>query len=122
MPLWPRRWAAALGVDPAAAAAGLAEAAPVPGRFESVQAGQDFAVIIDYAHTPDGLAAVLHAARSLTERSLTVVFGAGGDRDRRKRPEMGARRGQTGGPSDSHERQPPLGGPRADHFRDRLPA
>ena len=82
--------AAALGVDPAAAATGLAEAAPAPGRFESVQAGQDFEVIIDYAHTPDGLAAVLQAARSLTERSLTVVFGAGGDRDRRKRPEMGA--------------------------------
>ena len=82
--------AAALGVEEAAAAAGLAEAAPVPGRFESVQSGQDFAVIIDYAHTPDGLAAVLQAARSLTERSLTVVFGAGGDRDRRKRPEMGA--------------------------------
>ena len=81
--------AAALGMEPAAAAAGLAEAAPVPGRFESVQAGQDFAVIIDYAHTPDGLAAALQAARSLTERSLIVVFGAGGDRDRRKRPEMG---------------------------------
>ena len=82
--------AAALGMDPAAAAAGLAEAAPVPGRFESVQAGQDYAVIIDYAHTPDGLAAALQAARSVTGRNLIVVFGAGGDRDRRKRPEMGA--------------------------------
>ena len=82
--------AVALGVEVAAAAAALAEAAPVPGRFESVHAGQDFAVIIDYAHTPDGLAAALQAARSLTERSLTVVFGAGGERDRRKRPEMGA--------------------------------
>lgn len=82
--------AVALGVSPGAAAAGLANAAPVPGRFESVHAGQDFAVIVDYAHTPDGLAAVLQAARSLTERSLIAVFGAGGDRDRRKRPEMGA--------------------------------
>lgn len=82
--------AAALGMEPAAAAAGLAAAAPVPGRFESVQAGQDFAVIVDYAHTPDGLAAALRAARSLTDGSLTVVFGAGGDRDRGKRPEMGA--------------------------------
>ena len=82
--------AAALGMEPADAAAGLASAAPVPGRFESVQAGQDFAVIVDYAHTPDGLAAALRAARSLTDGSLTVVFGAGGDRDRGKRPEMGA--------------------------------
>ena len=82
--------AAALGMEPADAAAGLAAAAPVPGRFESVQAGQDFAVIVDYAHTPDGLAAALRAARSLTDGKLTVVFGAGGDRDRAKRPEMGA--------------------------------
>ena len=82
--------ATALGMEPADAAAGLATAAPVPGRFEPVQAGQDFAVIVDYAHTPDGLTAALRAARSLTEGSLTVVFGAGGDRDRDKRPEMGA--------------------------------
>ena len=82
--------AAALGMEPGAAAAGLAVAAPVPGRFESVQAGQDFAVIVDYAHSPDGLAAALRAARSLTGGNLTVVFGAGGDRDRGKRPWMGA--------------------------------
>ena len=82
--------AVALGMDPAAAAAALAEAAGVPGRFEPVHAGQDFAVIIDYAHTPDGLSVALQAARSLTERRLTVVFGAGGERDRGKRPEMGA--------------------------------
>ncbi len=82
--------AVALGLDPATAAAGLAEAEPVPGRFESVQSGQDFAVIVDYAHTPGGLAAALGAARSLTDGDLTVVFGAGGDRDRGKRPEMGA--------------------------------
>ena len=82
--------AVTLGMSPDAVAAGLAGAAQVPGRFESVHGGQDFAVIVDYAHTPDGLSAVLQAARSLTERSLTVVFGAGGDRDRGKRPEMGA--------------------------------
>ena len=82
--------AVVLGLGPDTVAAGLADAAPVPGRFESVHAGQDFAVIVDYAHTPDSLAAVLQAARSLTNRSLTVVFGAGGDRDRGKRPEMGA--------------------------------
>lgn len=82
--------AVALGLGPDAVAAGLAGASQVPGRFESVDAGQDFAVIVDYAHTPDGLAAVLEAARDLTDRSLTVVFGAGGERDRGKRPEMGA--------------------------------
>ncbi|MYG99835.1 MAG: UDP-N-acetylmuramoyl-L-alanyl-D-glutamate--2,6-diaminopimelate ligase [Acidimicrobiaceae bacterium] len=81
--------ATALGMEPAAAAAGLAAATPVPGRFESVQAGQDFAVIVDYAHSPDALAAALRAARSLTGGTLTVVFGAGGERDRGKRPEMG---------------------------------
>ena len=82
--------ALSLGLSPDAVAAGLAEAAPVEGRFEPVDAGQDFAVIVDYAHTPDGLAALLQAARSLTTGRLTVVFGAGGDRDRGKRPEMGA--------------------------------
>ena len=82
--------AVCLGLSPGAAAAGLADAAAVAGRFEPVHCGQDFAVIVDYAHSPDGLAAVLRAARPLTEGSLTVVFGAGGDRDRGKRPEMGA--------------------------------
>lgn len=82
--------ALSLGLSPDAVAAGLAEAAPVEGRFEHVDAGQDFAVMVDYAHTPDGLAALLQAARSLTAERLTVVFGAGGDRDRAKRPEMGA--------------------------------
>ena len=82
--------AVALGLSPASAAEGLAAATQVPGRFEAVRAGQDFAVIVDYAHTADGLEAVLHAARALTERRLTVVFGAGGDRDRSKRPRMGA--------------------------------
>ena len=82
--------AVSLGLSPDAVAAGLADAAPVAGRFEPVHAGQDFAVIVDYAHTPDGLAALLQAARSLTEYRLTVVFGAGGDRDRGKRPQMGA--------------------------------
>jgi UDP-N-acetylmuramyl tripeptide synthase len=61
----------------------------VPGRFESVDEGQPFAVIVDYAHTPDSLQNVLHAARSLGEGRLIVVFGAGGDRDREKRPIMG---------------------------------
>ncbi len=82
--------ALALGQSPEQIAAALGGAEPVTGRFEPVHAGQDFAVIVDYAHTPDSLAAVLEAARCLTARRLTVVFGAGGDRDRAKRPEMGA--------------------------------
>jgi UDP-N-acetylmuramoyl-L-alanyl-D-glutamate--2,6-diaminopimelate ligase len=81
--------AAALGVGPEAAAAGLAGAAPPPGRFEPVDAGQPFAVLVDYAHTPDSLENVLREARRLTGGRLIVAFGAGGDRDRGKRPEMG---------------------------------
>jgi UDP-N-acetylmuramoyl-L-alanyl-D-glutamate--2,6-diaminopimelate ligase len=72
-----------------AAAAALADAGRVPGRFEPVEAGQPFAVLVDYAHTPDSLASVLRAARRLTEGRLIAVFGCGGDRDREKRPVMG---------------------------------
>ncbi len=61
----------------------------MPGRFESIDEGQPFGVIVDYAHTPDSLENVLRAARPLTEGRLISVFGAGGDRDREKRPLMG---------------------------------
>jgi UDP-N-acetylmuramoyl-L-alanyl-D-glutamate--2,6-diaminopimelate ligase len=78
-----------LGIDEAAIRKGLGSVAGVPGRFESVEAGQPFSVIVDYAHTPDSLDNVLRAARELGPGRLTVVFGAGGDRDREKRPLMG---------------------------------
>jgi UDP-N-acetylmuramoyl-L-alanyl-D-glutamate--2,6-diaminopimelate ligase len=78
-----------IGIDPAAAAAALAAAGRVPGRFEPVDEGQPFAVLVDYAHTPDSLDNVLRAARRITPGRLISVFGAGGDRDRDKRPKMG---------------------------------
>jgi UDP-N-acetylmuramoyl-L-alanyl-D-glutamate--2,6-diaminopimelate ligase len=83
-------WAAReLGVDEAAIRAGIASVAAVPGRFETVEEGQPFQVIVDYAHTPDSLANILEAARALGSGRLLVVFGAGGDRDREKRAVMG---------------------------------
>jgi UDP-N-acetylmuramoyl-L-alanyl-D-glutamate--2,6-diaminopimelate ligase len=81
--------AEAMGVGQEIAAAGLARAARVPGRFESIDEGQGFSVLVDYAHTPDSLENVLRAARRLTSGRLISVFGAGGDRDRDKRPKMG---------------------------------
>ncbi|HOF38801.1 MAG TPA: UDP-N-acetylmuramoyl-L-alanyl-D-glutamate--2,6-diaminopimelate ligase [Candidatus Hydrogenedentes bacterium] len=77
-----------------AVAAGLASAPVIPGRFERVSAGQDFEVIVDYAHTEDGLRNVLKATRALTRGNVIVVFGCGGDRDRGKRPKMGAAAGE----------------------------
>ena len=80
-------WAAAraLGVELQA----LPEEVRVPGRFEPVAEGQPFAVLVDYAHTPDSLENVLRAARELAQNRVIAVFGAGGDRDRGKRPLMG---------------------------------
>src|SRR5919205_1762616 len=78
-----------LGLDDAAVAQGLEAVRGVPGRFESVDEGQPFEVIVDYSHTPDSLENALRAARELAAGSVLCVFGCGGDRDREKRPLMG---------------------------------
>jgi UDP-N-acetylmuramoyl-L-alanyl-D-glutamate--2,6-diaminopimelate ligase len=78
-----------VGVDDREIVEGIAALQGVPGRLESVEGGQPFSVLVDYAHTPDSLVSVLRAARELTSRRLIAVFGCGGDRDRGKRPLMG---------------------------------
>jgi UDP-N-acetylmuramoyl-L-alanyl-D-glutamate--2,6-diaminopimelate ligase len=78
-----------LGVPEAAVREGIENLPGVPGRFEAVDEGQPFLVLVDYAHTPDSLENVLRAARELTAGRLICVFGCGGDRDRGKRPQMG---------------------------------
>ncbi|MDF9408637.1 UDP-N-acetylmuramoyl-L-alanyl-D-glutamate--2,6-diaminopimelate ligase [Pelotomaculum isophthalicicum JI] len=82
--------AAALGVPQEIIKDALENVQGVPGRFEQVDAGQDFTVIVDYAHTPDGLENILKTARQLTRGRLITVYGCGGDRDRGKRPMMGS--------------------------------
>jgi UDP-N-acetylmuramoyl-L-alanyl-D-glutamate--2,6-diaminopimelate ligase len=79
----------ALGVPPAAVVGGIATCPGVPGRLEAVSAGQDFTVLVDFAHTPEALAGVLGSLRPLVAGRIVCVFGCGGDRDRGKRPLMG---------------------------------
>jgi len=82
--------AADLGIPPATVARGLGQAPAVPGRFEAVDEGQPFAVLVDYAHKPGALAQALDAARRAAGGGrVLLVVGAGGDRDASKRPEMG---------------------------------
>ncbi|MGH3109531.1 MAG: Mur ligase family protein, partial [Gaiellaceae bacterium] len=78
-----------LDLDEKAIAEGIARVSGVPGRFEAVDEGQPFSIVVDYSHTPDSLETVLRAARGLADGRVIVVFGAGGDRDRGKRPLMG---------------------------------
>ncbi len=87
---------AALGVPMDVVAQGVELLGSVPGRFEHVDAGQDFQVIVDYAHTEDGLRNVLQAAREICRGRIIVVFGCGGDRDKTKRPKMGAAAAELG--------------------------
>jgi len=78
-----------LGLDDETTIRGIAGVQRVPGRMEAVDAGQDFLVMVDYAHTPDSIRGVLRGARPLTAGRVIVVFGCGGDRDRDKRSLMG---------------------------------
>jgi len=78
-----------LGIPANDVAAAIASVHDVPGRLERVDAGQPYAILVDYAHTPDALERLLQAVRELTDRKLVLVFGCGGDRDRGKRRPMG---------------------------------
>jgi len=77
------------GISPEIIKSALGKVNGVPGRFEQVNCGQDFTVIVDYAHTPDGLENILKTGRQIKANRMITVFGCGGDRDRTKRPQMG---------------------------------
>jgi UDP-N-acetylmuramoyl-L-alanyl-D-glutamate--2,6-diaminopimelate ligase len=82
------------GIDAETIAKGVAECRAVPGRFERVDEGQPFAVVVDYAHTDDALRNTIATARELTQHRVITLFGCGGDRDRAKRPLMGQAAGE----------------------------
>lgn len=77
------------GIDAAVIKSALEQLEGVAGRFEQVDCGQNFTVVVDYAHTPDGLENILKTGKEIVENRLITVFGCGGDRDRTKRPQMG---------------------------------
>ena len=82
------------GIAPDAIARGIAQCRGIPGRFERIDEGQPFAVVVDYSHTDDALRNALTAARGLSPKRILTVFGCGGDRDRTKRPLMGKAAGE----------------------------
>jgi UDP-N-acetylmuramoyl-L-alanyl-D-glutamate--2,6-diaminopimelate ligase len=82
--------AASVGVPWEVILEGIRKSSPVRGRFEKVEAGQKFLAVVDYAHTEDALERLIYTARGLTKGKIITVFGCGGDRDRGKRPRMGA--------------------------------
>lgn len=88
--------AQAEGIEPQCIKKALEKFQSVPGRFELVDEGQPFTIIVDYAHTPDGLENILKTARQIAKQRILVVFGCGGDRDRTKRPIMGRLAAQYG--------------------------
>ncbi len=99
------------GIELSVVARGLEQVEQVPGRMERIECGQSFGVFVDYAHTPDALAAVLDTLREVTSGRLICVFGAGGERDRSKRPRMAeaveARADQIVVTHDNPRREPP---------------
>jgi UDP-N-acetylmuramoyl-L-alanyl-D-glutamate--2,6-diaminopimelate ligase len=80
----------AFGIDREVIIEGIKKVQPIEGRFEKIEEGQDFTCIVDYAHTEDALRKLIEETRPLTKEKLITVFGCGGDRDRTKRPKMGA--------------------------------
>ena len=110
--------AIATGSEPAAVFAALEHLTGAKGRLERVGTSRGAPIFVDYAHKPDALAKALEALRPYVTGRLVVVFGAGGDRDRGKRPLMGADRRRKGRPRDRHRRQSAQRGCRRDPRRD----
>ena len=107
----------AVGLDVRSSVLALAKAPQIPGRLEAVPAKRKFQVFVDYAHTDDALLNVVKTCRDLNPNRLILVFGCGGDRDRTKRPLMGAVADQYADYAIHHLRQPAKGRSGSDHSR-----